>query len=146
MGGMWRSTDAGATWSKGNAGLPTSGGVVEYFKQIPANPPFFYLKIGNTLYKSTDHVLTWRIQGTIPGTSPNFDVNELLWSRMYWIDQATLKVWTSFDEGRVWQTFGSLPAALQGSAVLGTGSLFTNASTLFSSIENQASFVSTDNG
>src|ERR1700732_2196679 len=45
-GGMWKSVDGGVTWVPGNAGLPTSGGVIEYFKQIPGNPPYFYLKIG----------------------------------------------------------------------------------------------------
>jgi len=149
MGGVWKTTDGGATWTKANAGLPTSGGYIEYFKQIPANlptnPQFFYVKIGNTLYKSTDRAATWRLQGTIPGTSPNFDVNELTWPRMYWVDESTLRVWTSSDEGRNWQTFGTIPATAP-SKVLGIASLFTNESVFYSSVDNQSTYISPDHG
>jgi uncharacterized protein (TIGR03437 family) len=153
-GGIWKSTDGGTTWVKANAGLPTSGGVIEYFKQIPATPPFFYVKTGPTIYKSTDRSNTWQVQGTLtgtgPGTSQNLDVNEQTWTRMYYIDESTLKVWTSFDEGRVWQTFGNLTAVLQPPKILGTASLYTNPTTFYSSIDGigqgQGSYVSNDNG
>jgi uncharacterized protein (TIGR03437 family) len=149
MGGVWKSTDGGATWVKANSGLPTSGGSIEYFKEIPAsqtgNGQFFYAKTGNTLYKSVDRAATWRALGTIPGTSPNFDINDLTWSRMYWVDESTLRVWTSFDEGHSWQTFGAIPAPAP-SKVVGTGSLFTNGSVFYSSIDNQSSYISPDSG
>lgn len=149
-GGMWKSVDGGNSWGPGNTGLPTSGGVIEYFKQIPASPPFFYVKIGQTIYKSTDHVTTWRVQGTLPGSSPNLDINELTWSHMYYIDEPTLKVFTSYDEGRVWQTFGSVPAILTPAKVLGIGSLYTNSANLYFTVDGvgqgQGPYFSTDNG
>ena len=151
-GGVFKSTDGGTTWAKANAGLPQSGGQVEFFKQIPLNPNFFYVKIGDILYKSIDRAATWRIQGTLPlpGTSPNFDINEQFYTRMYYVDEGTLRVYTSLDEGRTWSTFGAIPAMLQPARVLGVGSLYTNGAVVYTSVDGtgsgQASYQSIDFG
>lgn len=149
-GGVWKSLDGGTTWVSGNAGLPTGSGMIEYFKQIPANPPYFYVKIGGTLYKSYDRATTWRMQALLPGSSPNFNINEQFSSFMYYIDEPTLNVYSSNTEGLTWKTLGSIPAALSPAHVLGTASLYTNVANLFASVNGtgsgEAAYFSGDYG
>lgn len=156
-GGVWKSIDGGATWTPGNAGLPTSGGIIEYFKQIPANPPlapipYFYVKIGQVLYKSVDRIATWRMQALLPppGTSPDFDINGQFSSFMYYIDATTLKVYSSTTEGLTWRTLGAIPASLSPGQVLGVASLYTNQAEVYSSVsgtgQGEASYFSPDYG
>ena len=150
-GGVWKSSDGGTTWVSANAGLPTSGGVIEYFKQIPASPPYFYVKIGGTLYKSYDRATTWRMQALLPGSSPNFDINEQFSSFMYYIDEPTLKVYSSNTEGLTWKTLGAIPGVPTPGMVMGIASLFTNTADLYTSIDGlghqgQAAYFSPDYG
>ncbi len=151
-GGVWKSTDGGSTWAKSNAGLPTSGGPIDYFKTnsprtSPPIPSSCSAKVGTTLYKSTDKAATWRTQGTtIPCASgANFDINDVSFPRMYCVDESNLKVYTSFGEGLTWAQNGVLPA-IAPSKVNGIASLFTNPATFFASVDNQAAFMSQDNG
>ncbi len=149
-GGMWKSVDGGVTWTPGNAGLPTSGGSIEYFKQIPATPPYFYLKIGQTLYKSIDRLTTWRTQALLPGSSPDFDINDQFPSFMYYIDTPTLKVYSSTSEGLTWRTLGAVPAMLTPATVQGIASLYSNVAELYYSVDGigqgQAAYFSPDYG
>jgi uncharacterized protein (TIGR03437 family) len=150
-GGVWKSSDGGTTWVSANAGLPTSGGVIEYFKQIPASPPYFYVKIGGTLYKSYDRATTWRMQALLPGSSPNFDINEQFSSFMFYIDEPTLKIYSSNTEGLTWKTLGGFPGIPTPGSVLGIASLYTNTADLYTSIDGvghqgQAAYFSPDYG
>jgi uncharacterized protein (TIGR03437 family) len=96
---LWKSTDGGVTWAQAAAGLPNSGAGVDYFKLFSDTATYLYLKIGSSLYKSTDNATTWLLISNLPGANGTFVIAESLRTRMYYIDPATLIVYSSFDEG-----------------------------------------------
>ncbi len=62
-GGIWKSTDNGATWTKQNTGLPAGTGVY-HLAATPGSNATFYAAVGaspatTTLYKTTNGGGTW---------------------------------------------------------------------------------------
>lgn len=61
LGGIWRSTDGGATWAKANAGLPALMGRIG-LKVAASRPSTVYAAVESNdaiLYRSDDHGRTW---------------------------------------------------------------------------------------
>jgi uncharacterized protein (TIGR03437 family) len=109
-GAIWKSTDGGNTWTQDSTGLPTSGGSVEYFKVF--NDPtgtYLYILIGNRLYRSTNGGAMWLPQSVLPTPSGTFIVSESSRVQMYWIDAATLKLYSTFSEGTQWVPILQVP-------------------------------------
>ncbi|HKR03015.1 MAG TPA: T9SS type A sorting domain-containing protein [Bacteroidia bacterium] len=115
-GGLWKSTDAGLSWSPIND--QTIGNNLTCIDQNPFNPDIIYYgtgehknrKIedkGNGIYKSTDHGLTF---SQIPGTdNTSFELINALKHSL--VDPNTIYVGTTFnglyrsnDGGTSWQT------------------------------------------
>ena len=69
---------------------------------------------------------------------------------MYYVDEPTLKVYSSNTEGLTWQTLGAIPAVLSPAKVLGISSLYTNTADLYASVDGtgqgQAAYFSGDYG
>lgn len=105
-GGIWKSSDSGATWTKMNTGLPATG-TIEKFFSVENQPSTFYLKIGLTVYKSTDAAASWTLQSTLPAVGSVFTINARTPSLMYFVRQAVgdspiVTVYRSTTEGATW--------------------------------------------
>ena len=57
MAGVFKSTDAGATWTAANAGLTNLG--INALAVNPATPTTLYAGTGDGVFKSTDSGETW---------------------------------------------------------------------------------------
>ncbi len=109
-GSIWKSSDAGNTWTQASAGLPVSGGTVGYFKLYnDATGTYLYVQIGNHLYRSTNGATSWLLQGVLPTPSGSMIISDSARNQMYWIDTATLTVYYSFSEGGQWQPTLQVP-------------------------------------
>jgi uncharacterized protein (TIGR03437 family) len=149
-GTFWKSTDAGATWAKANSGLPTSGPPADYFKQIQDGGTLLYLKYGNQFFKSQTLGKSWVLQGTLPGSAGRVEIAESSRAFVYYVEPATLAVFTSSDEGHSWQPSGTLPAKLSNAVINGMGVLYFNPFAVLVSVDGQGSgqgaYGSTDGG
>jgi hypothetical protein len=70
-GGVWKSADAGKTWSLADAGLsnpssPTDSGDlrVDALALDPRSPDVLYAGTGLGVFKTTDGAMTWRLAST----------------------------------------------------------------------------------
>ncbi|MEZ5354755.1 MAG: hypothetical protein R2762_19140 [Bryobacteraceae bacterium] len=104
-GMVWKSTDAGTTWTRANAGLPDTGAAPTYFAWNATNRSL-YLRAGRTLYKSSDGAATWNAQSTLPGLGRGFDISRSTPSRMYYGQDET--VYRTDDEGKTWTSITAL--------------------------------------
>ena len=111
-GAVWRSTDGGTTWAKANSGLPTSGGVIDYFRQVAGPPSLLYAKTGNQLFRSTDGAASWSLQGTLPGSSSTLAITDPPANLAYFVDGVSLSAFVSLDLGHSWSLAGSLPLSM----------------------------------
>jgi uncharacterized protein (TIGR03437 family) len=100
-GTLFKSADGGQTWAQSAAGLPTTGPGIQYFYAFPDTTTYLYAKIGSSLYRSTDGANTWTLQSHLPG-SGNFVIAPSSRISMYYVDPATLTVYSSFNEGAGW--------------------------------------------
>jgi photosystem II stability/assembly factor-like uncharacterized protein len=84
-GGLWKTTDAGATWSTQTDYLPNLG--VSSFIIHPANPAVMYMATGDCdgwdiysigVLKSTDGGNTWNPTGLNPDVSSKWRLNKLM--------------------------------------------------------------------
>jgi uncharacterized protein (TIGR03437 family) len=101
-GTFWKSADGGNTWLQASAGLPVTGTGIDYFKAFSDTATYLYAKIGSSLYKSSDGAKTWILQSNLPGSNGTFVIAESLRTRMYYVDNVTLTVYSTFDEGSGW--------------------------------------------
>ncbi len=134
--GLWRSTDAGATWSRV---LPTpasaTGAATEVFFD-PADGSVAYAGVnfgtgkGNGVYKSVDSGATWKqLTGSGANSLPGSNVGRVeiaiapsTPSTLYAMigdsstanGQALLGIWKSLDSGDTWNQLTSVPAAAFG--------------------------------
>ncbi|MBM3767587.1 MAG: hypothetical protein FJW32_19530, partial [Acidobacteria bacterium] len=105
-GGVWKSTDAGATWARANSGLPTTGTTAASYFTIASNGAL-YVRFGTELYKSATAGTAWtRITTPLPGPAGHFDVNFSNPLQMLYASGAA--VWRSTDEGVSWRLTGAL--------------------------------------
>ena len=119
-GGVFRSTDAGKTWSAINAGLPSLGQPRGLFTAV-GRGGLVYLRIDGEIYKSTDSGNTWTLQSTLPGlqgqSGTAFEINVADPTIWYYVAPVTpgLSIFTtvlrSGDEGATWQPGANLQAA-----------------------------------
>jgi len=73
-GGIWKSSDRGATWTAANSGLPATG---VRFEELFASlvPPYaLYTRAGGAVYRSVDQARTWVRQSTLPGPTGIFRI------------------------------------------------------------------------
>jgi uncharacterized protein (TIGR03437 family) len=127
-GGVWRTTDGGATWTLANGGLPQTGDAVQSLTMTRERPETLYLRTGSAIYKTENAGETWTRQGSLlPTAGGHFDVNPTNPSRMYFARMS--QVWRSDDEGVTWnatstmQTFGE---TVTGAACIASDPLFPN--------------------
>ncbi len=102
-GAIWKSSDAGTTWIQSSAGLPVTGGSVDYFKLFAdTTQNYLYAKVGSQLFRSANNGLSWLAQSNLPTSSGTVIISDSQRTRMYYIDTATLTVYTTFTEGSGW--------------------------------------------
>lgn len=99
-GGIWKSVDAGATWSVANSGLPSGTGAVTWMYQLPSAPSTLYARAGDQLYKSTNGGETWTVRGTLPAETTSVGIYAADASIMYAAQR--FGVYRSSDEGSSW--------------------------------------------
>jgi uncharacterized protein (TIGR03437 family) len=103
-GGMfWKSTDTGQTWVQAASGLPATGAGIDYFTAFPDTITYLYAKVGGSLYKSSNGAQTWIQIGYLPTSSGTLVIAESQRTRMFYIDAASLMVYSSYTEGTSWQ-------------------------------------------
>lgn len=112
-GTFWKSADGGQTWTQAAAGLPVTGPGVQYFIAFPDTITYLYVKIGSTLYRSSDGATTWNVQSNLPGSNGAFVIAQSSRITMYYIDAATLTVYASFSEGSQWLATGPVVSNAQ---------------------------------
>jgi uncharacterized protein (TIGR03437 family) len=118
-GTFWKSSDGGLTWAEAASGLPSTGPGIQYFKAFSDTVTYLYAQIGGSLYKSSDGAKTWILQSNLPTTSGTFVIAEAVRTRMFYIDTATLTVYSTFNEGGAWQpTSQQLTALVPPSSVI----------------------------
>jgi uncharacterized protein (TIGR03437 family) len=142
-GTFWKSTDGGQTWTQASAGLPVTGTGVDYFKAFPDTITYLYVKIGNSLYKSSDGAKTWLLQSNLPGSNGKFIIAESLRTRMYFIDSTTFTVYSTFSEGSGWQPIsqiliGAIPPS---SSISGVGVPYYDSNDLYVTVDFPAAGV-----
>jgi uncharacterized protein (TIGR03437 family) len=145
-GAFWKSSDAGATWTMANSGLPTSGPAADYFKQIQDSGTLLYLKYGNEFFKSPNQGRSWVVQGFLPGSAGSVEIAESSRAYVYYIEPSSLAVSFSQDEGHSWQNAGNIPASLGNPVITGTGVLYFNPFSLLVSVAGQGAWGSLDGG
>jgi uncharacterized protein (TIGR03437 family) len=138
-GSFWKSTDAGATWRKSAAGLPTDASP-DLLRQISSGPHALYMKIGTRIYKSADKGDSWALQSQLVGGDPVWEIAPSNASKMYSADREpgdldTLRIYASDDEGRSWRVAGTVATDLTVSrGVSGIGVLYSRPDTIFVSV------------
>jgi uncharacterized protein (TIGR03437 family) len=106
-GGVWRSTDSGATWTPFNTGLSGDAGQVGRLWILPGSPPVLYARIGNQLYTTSSTSAAWTLQSTLPGSDGGFDLNAGQPSLMFYGEGAAISC--SHDQGATWTQVATLP-------------------------------------
>lgn len=107
---MWRSTDGGSTWLSANAGLPTnSGGVTTLNLISDSTGTYLYASIGSHLYRSSNGAVTWLLISNLPSSAGTLVIAPSRRAEMYYIDAATLTVYTTLSEGGAWQPAMQVP-------------------------------------
>jgi uncharacterized protein (TIGR03437 family) len=147
---FWKSTDAGATWTKANTGLPANGPAPDYFAQLQDGGTLLYVKCGNQFFKSSNLGKNWLSQGTLPGSTGHIAIAPSSRALVYYVEPATLQVSFSNDEGHSWQPSGTIPAKLSNTVITGMAVPFYNAFALYVSVDgqgsSQAAYASFDGG
>jgi uncharacterized protein (TIGR03437 family) len=135
-GMFWKSTDGGQTWIQASTGLPVTGTGIQYFSAFTDTAAYLYAKIGSTLYKSSNGAATWFTQSYLPGSNGSFVISESLRNQMYYVDTATLTVYSSSNEGSGWQAIsqvlGSTPP--QTPTISGIAAPYYNPNELYLSV------------
>ncbi len=100
--GVYRSTDAGATWTPAGQGLPPAA--VLSVAAAPSRPEVLYAGTdGRGLYRSDDAGRTWARTGLDVPTVPGILIHPADPDRL-WIRAAFQRVYESRDGGRTWFT------------------------------------------
>jgi uncharacterized protein (TIGR03437 family) len=107
-GTFWKSTDTGQTWFQAAAGLPVTGGGIDYLTAILDTTTYLYVKIGTTLYKSSDGAKTWHQQSNLPASNSSLAIAGAARSLMYDVDPATFTVYFTNNEGGGWQPISQI--------------------------------------
>ena len=159
--GVWKSTDAGVTWSYNKV-----GGIFDIsIEAVVLSPAYTQDQTvfagGSGIYKSTDGGATWRnvSRGSVSGfinasalvISPNFVNDRTLFAALDGLMTDAYGVLKSTDGGETWQwSDGGLPGAAGGTAPdvasLAISPNYANDHTLFTDPYGQGIWQSTDGG
>ncbi|HEX5431098.1 MAG TPA: hypothetical protein VFW83_03975, partial [Bryobacteraceae bacterium] len=150
-GSVWKSADGGATWAKANTGLPATGAAVDYFRQVQDSGTLLYAKIGQELYRSSDGAASWSRLGLLPGSAGTMAIAESQHFRMYYVEPATLQVFTTSTGGASWELGGQITGpALSNTAITAMAVLYSNPGSLYVNLEGsgtgQGAYASKDFG
>lgn len=116
-GGVWKSSDGGASWRRANSGLPTGTAEVQRLFATPL-PAALYAQIGNQLYKSTDGAASWRLQSTLPAGGKLVVAPSLPATMFY---ARGLGIHRSRDEDASWQFMAELRPASECDSITAVG-------------------------
>jgi len=111
--GVYKSTDAGASWTEAASGMSSSARYVSALAIDPSNPSVLYSGGGDGVYKSTDGAVSWQAANTgIPGYFPT--IGELAVSRDGGVVLAArwgspYQLYRSTDNGGAWTPVSGLP-------------------------------------
>lgn len=149
-GSFWRSSDGGNTWAPANSGLPSTGSPVD-FKQTGGPPAALYVRVGNQVFRSSDHAATWSFQSTTPSPSGALVVADAPSNVFYFIDAISLAVYQSFDFGHSWAQNGTLPLPpAPGQITIAAALLGNSGTTLVVSVQSpgpgSGAYLSTTSG
>ena len=139
-GGVFRSTDSGATWKAVNTGLTTTYVSALAIISNPANLATLYAGTDMGVFLSTDSGATWTAGGPIDGVVVCLAINPLSPSTLY--AGSNIGVFRSTDSGATWTEVNT------GIANPETSSLAINPldpSTLYAGTDSGV-FLSTDSG
>ena len=106
-GGIWRSSDSGASWSAANTGLPAADCDVQNLFLLRSNPQQMYARTARSVYKSANGARSWALQGALPEATSLVTVNAGNSSHMYAATSAGA-IYHSADEGVSWQWMSAL--------------------------------------
>ncbi|MEO8028402.1 MAG: SBBP repeat-containing protein, partial [Bryobacteraceae bacterium] len=141
--GIYRSTDAGATWSSVFNGGPSD------IQRSPANPNTLYAAVGVSIYRSLDAGLTWTFRNVLSVFYPaKLALDPSNESVAYWYG-GNVGVRKSTDGGGNWTPIGaaSLPAGLVVDKLITTsdGSLYAcyGANGVYKSVDGGANWTNT---
>jgi len=105
-GTFWKSTDAGASWTRAAQGLPGTGAFANVYLTIALNN-VLYLRLDTAIYRTEDGAAAWtRIPAPLPGNAAPFDINRSNPRQMLYASRDA--VWRSNDEGVTWQVVTAL--------------------------------------
>ena len=107
---LWRSDDAGATWTLIMDGLPTVGQMSRLYV-LPVNPTGLLVRFtdgdDSTLYRSNDRGSTWTLQSTLPVRADKFSVN--LNNPDIMFTATGRQIWRSLNGGEDWARVSVAP-------------------------------------
>ena len=117
--GVYRSSDAGATWTKSNAGLPTSAALVPMSGMTSNGSGTFYLALDRFgVFKSTDQGTTWS-QMSADAVLPSARYIQVINGTLYAATQAG--PYMSPDGGLTWMKGGAgLPGGMLDNVIFTT--------------------------
>ena len=138
--GVFRSTNAGASWTYSNAGLPLATYGISHLAQ--SGNVLLASYDGYGIYRSTDGGATWT--QTLSGGSPNFFTQELIANGDRVLVLAGESVFLSTDRGSAWeQLAGLLNAPITGIAISNTHLFaFWRGKGIYRSADNGATWTS----
>ena len=116
-GGVWKSTNSGATFAPANSGLPAGSSPVQSFTVAVNSPQTLYARVGNQIFRSTNGGQLWTARGSLPANATAVGFSPSAPARVYTLVSGG-QVHRSNDEGATWSPAGMVNPAQTGRLAL----------------------------